>query len=194
MLGMVATQSRPLTLALARHGLVILLIASVALNLSLSQELRASRRKSEAGPLAGTIVPAVRGVTKQGVVSTVQFDSNVPTVFYYFSAACGWCERNWANVEALLKQSRGRYRIVGVAASAEIPTALNGSRLSLPYLTSVDPDTLAAYGFRSTPQTVVVGQDGRVLKSWTGAYQGAQAQDVARYFDVKLPGLLPKDK
>ena len=192
MFTVVASHFRWFTLRVIKHGLAILLVASVSLNMSLSAQLRESRKRSEAVLQPGTSVPPLTGVTTQGVLSTVQFNSSIPTVFYYFSAACGWCERNWANVEALVSQSRGRYRVIGIAATDETPAALNRSNSSLPFLKSVDRDTLAAYGFRGTPQTVVVGEGGRVLKSWTGAYQGAQARDISRYFDVHLPGLLPK--
>jgi hypothetical protein len=188
----VASHLRWFMIAVLRHGLAILLVASAALNMSLSAQLRESRKRSEAVLQPGTRVPPISGVTTEGVLSTIQFNSTVPTVFYYFSAACGWCERNWVNVEALVRQSHGRYRVIGIAATDETPAALKRSNPTFPFLKSVDPDTLAAYGFRGTPQTVVVGEGGRVLKSWTGAYQGAQAKDISAYFDVQLPGLLPK--
>lgn len=179
-------------IGLSRHWLVLLLLMSVGVNMSLSQELRVSRREAAGSVLPGTMVPPMRGVTRQGIPTTIQPNSAMPTVFYYFSAACGWCERNWANIDALVNQTRGRYRVVGIAASDEVPAAITDRAIPLSILTSVDSETLAAYGFRGTPQTVVIAGDGRVLKSWTGAYQGAQADSVATFFGVRLPGLLPK--
>ncbi len=32
---------------------------------------------------------------------SVRFDAGLPTVVYFFSPTCGWCERNWDNVLAL---------------------------------------------------------------------------------------------
>jgi len=183
---------RQIAEGIARYGIALLLVTSVGLNVSLSHELRASRLSRTTGILPGTIVPPISGVTSRGLASTIELKGGLPVVFYYFSASCGWCERNWSNVEALVRQTRGRYRVVGIAASADIPAAVKDGATPIAVLTSVAPSTLAAYGFRSTPQTVVVGQDGRVLKSWTGAYQGEQAENIKSFFGVQLPGLLPK--
>ncbi len=176
----------------AKYGFSILLLASIGLNMWLGEELRATRRKSQIRVSPGTLVPSMSGVTNTGEAATIQLEAEMPTVFYYFSASCGWCERNWANVEALVRQTYGRYRVIGIAASEEVPAAVKDRGIPLRILTSVNKDTLAAYGFRGTPQTVVVGPDGRVLTSWTGAYQGDQAKSVAKFFRVRLPGLSPK--
>lgn len=192
MLQIVVDRCRRGLLVLVKYGPAFLLVISVGLNVSLSRELRATRRQPEGGVLVGTILPPISGVTTHGMALTIQPLADRPTIFYYFSATCGWCDRNWPNIEALVRQTSGRYRVVGVAATAEIPAAVHDRAIPLPILTSVDADILAAYGFRGTPQTVVIGQDGRVLKSWTGAYQGDQAESVANFFGVTMPGLLPK--
>ncbi len=192
MLQIVVGRCRRFFVVLVKHGSALLLVISVGLNLALSQELRAARRQPEGGAAAGAILPPISGLTPNGVPLTIRPLADLPTVFYYFSAACGWCDRNWANVEALVKQTSGRYRVVGVAATEDVPAAIRDREISLTILTAVGADTLAAYGFRGTPQTVVIGQDGRVLKSWRGAYQGDQAESIADFFGITMPGLLPK--
>jgi hypothetical protein len=56
------------------------------------------------------------------------------------------------------------------------------------------PETLKAYKLRSTPQTIVVSPEGKVLQNWVGAYVGGQKSQVEAFFHVSLPGLreLPK--
>jgi hypothetical protein len=44
-------------------------------------------------------------------------------------------------------------------------------------------------GLGSTPQTIVISPEGRVLKNWTGSY-GEQVQaELEEYFQIRLPGL-----
>lgn len=176
----------------ARNALPILLVSSVGANLALSRELRESRRELVDGPVRGSSVPPIRGI-EAGTGSTVAHErQDLPTVFYYFSANCGWCDRNWANIEVLAKQTGGRYRVVGVAASDDIPEVIAVRAIPMSVLKGVEPEILAAYGFRGTPKTVVVGSDGRVLQAWTGAFQGDLAERVEKFFGVHLPGLLPR--
>ena len=63
---------------------------------------------------------------------------------------------------------------------------LEGSGLS--------PETLKTYKLGSTPQTIVISPEGKVLQDWVGAYVGDQKSQVEAFFQVTLPGLreLPK--
>jgi len=192
MLSNVVERCQRIMAVVARNALATLLLVSVGLNVSLSHELRVSRRGSANGPLPGSILPPIHGIEARAESIVPSKQEELPTVFYYFSAACGWCDRNWANIEVLAKQTSGRYRIVGVAASDEVPDVLRERGIPMSVLTDVDSGILAAYGFRGTPQTVVIGNDGRVLQAWTGAFEGDQAKRVERFFGVHLPGLLPR--
>ena len=44
-------------------------------------------------------------------------------------------------------------------------------------------------GLGSTPQTIVIAPDGRVLKNWIGAFGMPVQTQVEEFFDVRLPGL-----
>jgi len=171
---------------------VVLLLMSVGLNVVLSQELRASRSASGPSLEAGTLVPDIVGLSRDGAPVRISFDADVPTVLYYFKDDCGWCERNWPNVNALVTQTRGRYRVIGIAASSATSANRREHLALLPVVTGLDAETIAAYRFYGTPQTVVVAPGGRVLKSWTGAYQSRQADVIGEFFGVALPGLLPQ--
>jgi hypothetical protein len=49
------------------------------------------------------------------------------------------------------------------------------------------------YGLGSTPQTIIVSLDGKILQNWVGAYTGDRRAEVERFFGVSLPGLTAKD-
>ncbi|HSC07941.1 MAG TPA: hypothetical protein VLD59_14040 [Steroidobacteraceae bacterium] len=83
-----------------------LLLVSVCVNVLQAARIN-TLLETRAAPLAplGALAPVLDGVTTSGVRSRVAFDDGKPAVIYYFSSACGWCERNWPNVEALAAAS-----------------------------------------------------------------------------------------
>jgi hypothetical protein len=65
---------------------------------------------------------------------------------------------------------------------------LRGHNLLIPAITSLPTDgALTAIWTGGTPQTIVVGQDGVVMKAWPGAYSQPVKAEVERYFSVTLP-------
>jgi hypothetical protein len=172
--------------------LTVLLIFSAGLNVLLSRELQRAQRTPSRAPATGTLVPALAGRTPEGHPLTISFDRQLPTVLYYFSAECGWCERNWANVDAMRAETQERYRFIGIAATARVPAYMENTAIPLTIVTGLDATTRAAYRFSGTPHTVVVGPDGRVIDSWLGAWDGAQARAVSARFGATLPGLSPR--
>ncbi len=46
-----------------------------------------------------------------------------------------------------------------------------------------------AYGLGATPETFVVGPNGRIMRIWKGAYMGPVASEVAALLEVRLPGM-----
>lgn len=176
---------------LSRYGLTLLLISSAGLNILLSRELRATRPEPPRAVEPGTVARTLTGHSVDGTAVSVAFVNELPTVLYYFSAECGWCERNWANVDALRAQTRGRFRVVGVAASATIPTYMAQGSSPMMIVTGVDQHIRDAYQFHATPSTVLVGTDGRIRDSWRGAWQRKSATSISALFAVTLPGLSP---
>jgi hypothetical protein len=45
------------------------------------------------------------------------------------------------------------------------------------------------YKLGSTPQTIVISPEAKVLQDWIGAYVGDQKSQVEAFFHVSLPGL-----
>jgi peroxiredoxin len=170
--------------------LILLLLASATLNVALSAQLKSRPHRDGPDTLQmGSPVPAFLSFTSGGTVHRKTFDANVPTILYYFSPSCSWCERNWANVQALAAASQGRYRWVGVSTVPVDRTFLQSRGLDFEVVSGVADDVLNAFRFSVTPQTLVVSPDNRVVRSWTGAYRGQLADHVQSFFGVKLPGV-----
>src|SRR5712692_7588251 len=92
-------------------------------------------------------------------------------------------------------QRGGRYRFIGVSLSQEtLAEYVAKNDLKLPVYSGLSPETLKTYKLGSTPQTIVISPEGRVLQNWAGAYVGEQKAQVEAFFHVSLPGLrkLPK--
>jgi len=59
--------------------------------------------------------------------------------------------------------------------------------------TRLTSETIESLGLGSTPQTIVISAEGRVLKNWKGAYGERVQPDVEAYFGIRLPGLSSGD-
>jgi hypothetical protein len=127
-----------------------------------------------------------------GEARSVEFAGAQPTVLYYFSPNCHWCERNWSNVRTLAAQTRNRYRFIGISTTDQVSAYLAERDLSFETVTGIPESVLRRYGIGGTPRTIVISQQGRVLGDWLGAYSTATQLAVERFFGVSLPGLLPE--
>lgn len=176
-----------------------LLVCSVALNVMLSLKLRQLTGAWEAyrneGRLAvGAAVPAVRGKDLRGTDVTLTYGrGEAGTVLYVFSPQCNWCTRNLNNMTALASAVRGKYRFVGLSLSTDkLPQYVSQNRLEFPVYSDLPADVVAAYHLGATPQTLVISPAGRVERSWTGAYIADTGQEIERYFEFVLPGVVER--
>ena len=166
--------------------------AALALSLLLNVCLGASLRHAAnhgAGPAVGDLVPVITGKSKDGQVRLDFRTRQQPVILYYYSPTCRWCDRNWSNVQALASQTAGRFRFVAVSSSEDAGSLDALHRQMLPGIFAVPAAERAAYGFSSTPRTMVVSDDGRVLGTWAGAYQDELKAKLQEFFGVTLPGL-----
>ena len=173
-----------------KHAPIVLLVLSVALNVVLSKRLIALRQPSVTSLQPGERVAPLQVKTLSGDAVTIGFDAALPTLFYYFSPTCGWCERNWENVRALVDGAPSRYRFVGLSSTPKgVEEKLREHALSFEVYTGITSDAARAYRLTGTPHTVLVSPQGTVIRAWAGAYVTKQAPDIERYLALKLPGL-----
>ncbi len=180
---------------------ILLLLISVSLNVVLarrlwsfthSQSIKAAERLLK----VGTTVPPIAAKRLDGEPGVISYQgTEQSTVLYIFTPPCSWCARNMDNLKTLLDKERGHYRFVGLSLSEQtLREYVAKNDLKLPVYSGLSSETLKAYKLGSTPQTIIISTDGRVVQNWMGAYVGDQKSQVEAFFHVSLPGVpeLPK--
>lgn len=187
---------RPDVNQLLSGALIVLLLISATLNVALATALQERKRGVAVGLDPGTELSPLAGVTPEGRDLVIDYSSDSrPTVLYYFSPACAWCERNWPNVRALTTATSDRFRWIGVSAATteDLAAFTAARRLDLEVITALAPELISEYRLTGTPNTLVVGSDGRLVKGWVGAFQGELAGEIEAFFGTELPGLAPSE-
>ena len=180
--------------------LTVLLILSVGLNVLLSQKVREVtevsrllRLKLEAPVLGpGAKAPEFSAHELDGHEKLLSYaEVDVPTVLYVFTPDCHWCARNLENIRSVVDGAGNRFRFFGVSLTdKDLPAYLTQNKLPFHVYQTPSEEVRIAYGFNSTPSTIVVSPSGSVLQYWKGAYSEDVATEVEGYFQVKLPGLI----
>lgn len=175
--------------------LVLVLVASLSLNVYLGWRVKQARTAAAAPQNTLQLAPGTRlapftAVSVDGQPYTISFEnSDKPTVFYVLSPSCIWCERNKANIAKLAELKGNDFRFIGLSLiEPGLREYVQGHHLNFPTYTRLTPETIHSLGLGSTPQTIVVSPEGRVIKNWTGAYERVKPE-VEAYFGVQLPGL-----
>ena len=138
----------------------------------------------------GRGVPSIHVTDLEGKQAVISYAGYPQTVLYVFVPPCRWCARNLANVQALARAGGKTYRIVGLSLSDEnLKEYVARSGVEFPVYSHLAPEAIGALGLGSTPQTLVVSPEAKLLRNWTGAYSGDLQAEVERYFGVRLPGL-----
>ena len=171
---------------------LVLLVLSVGVNVLQAQKIRTLVVSSRpAASVVGRSVASINGATLDGQSAAVVVRGALPTVVYYFSTSCGWCDRNWANLEAVADAARGRYRVVAVSSEQGLKSYVQQRALSVDVIEQLSPEIERLLNLSGTPKTVTIGADGIVTHEWAGAYTNRVARQVEELFDLTLPGLTP---
>ena len=175
--------------------LLALLAASLSLNVYLGLKVQGTSPsgspRAESKLSAGANVPPVEASDLQGQKATITYaDKGKPTVLYVFSPKCGWCSNNMENIRTLSDARKDSFSFVGLSlAGDKLEGYVNAHRLDMPVYQSPSSDALNTLGLGSTPQTIVISAEGKVIKNWIGAYTGEVQADVEKYFGLELPGV-----
>lgn len=167
----------------------VMLALSVTVNVMQAQRIRMLVTVEPTDTLVGRSGGLIEGFTLDGSAVTLGTGPGVPVVLYYFSSSCGWCARNWENVEALVKASNGRYRVVALSSERNLKAFASRQRLTVEVIEGISAASMARYQFSGTPHTVVVDAAGTIAHSWRGAFGARIERQIEDLFDVALPGL-----
>jgi len=180
----------------ADRFLLLLLLASLSLNVYLGWKVKQTPTASSVPPITARISPGLKvdpvtAVGLDGKQLTIAFDTtDKPTVFYVVSPSCIWCERNKANIGTLTATKGNDFRFIGLSlAESGLKEYVDRHHLNFPMYTRLTSGTISSLGLGGTPQTIVISPDGRVLKNWIGAYTEQLQPEVESYFGIQLPGL-----
>lgn len=175
---------------------LLLLLASLSLNVYLGWQVRQAKTPSSSQQNTfklspGMKVESVTAVAVDGKPVTISYeDSDKPTVFYVLSPSCVWCERNQANIDKLAELKGNDFRFIGLSlVEPGLKEYLEEHQLRFPTYTRLTSEAINSLGLGGTPQTIVISPEGRVLKSWRGAYTEQVQPELEEFFQIRLPGL-----
>ena len=191
--------------------LSVLLLLSVVINVALVGQVRSlagplnsclavlrfgpgndgPSKTAASAPRVGAAVPPLKAHDLGG--HEVTLDVARPgknTVLYVFSPHCVWCKRNAPNMRALTEAAGKRFDFVPISLDAAgVTEFLSSAGIHSASYADPSQSTRTAYGMGATPETIVVGPDGRIIKDWKGAYRAEVASEVSSVLGVRLPGL-----
>jgi hypothetical protein len=171
--------------------LMALLVVSVVFNWVLVYRPNVVSRSSRRPAMwtVGTIAPPLIVDDTEGQRVWLEWDAQKkPTVLYLFSPDCGWCDRNLQGARMLITLRSDKYDVTTIALMGPSGWG-NKPRADLgvkPYSIS-STVRKAGYALSGTPQTVVIGQRGKILANWMGAYNTAIQKDIERVLGVQVP-------
>jgi len=91
-------------------------------------------------------------------------------------------------MNALVSQMNGKYDFIGLSLSSDgVAEFTREHDTAFPVYLDVSSETVSGYGLGTTPQTIVVAAEGKILANWRGAYLGQVRSEVQKFFGVRLP-------
>ena len=169
-----------------------LLVLSLCLNVYLGWKIKQPNVPGNTAKLSpGTKVDPVTALGHDGKPLTISYNgSDKPTVFYVITPSCIWCRRNQANINKVADTKVNDFRFIGLSlAEPGLKEYVEKHHLEFPIYAGLTKETIQSLGLGSTPQTIVVSPEGKILRVWMGAYDNETRREVEAYFGVQLPGL-----
>jgi len=175
---------------------IALLICSVILNLFLARTTKSLRSallhvKAEDSMLVGGSLPPIAAKGLDGRPAIIRYGPDeLPTILYVFTPPCGWCTKNIQNIKALAEGTKGKYRVIGLSLSSDnLQEYVTKSDLTFAVHSDLSPGVTTTYRMGGTPQTIVISNEGKLVKEWKGAYMGNTKKEIETQFGLELPGI-----
>jgi len=168
---------------------LVLLAVSAGVNVLQAQKIKSMRDSGKPPSSIDRVAAPVAGFSMAGLPLELAPRGDVPTVLYYFSPTCSWCDRNWDNIGALVAAANGRYRVVAVSTTRGLREYADTRGLNLDVIEGISENTRQAFGFTSTPHTLVVSTEGVITHEWRGAFTPRIERQIEQLFGIELPGI-----
>ncbi len=180
---------------LRKSPLLILIVSSLTLNAALAARVQRQRgiiKSLTPGPVlkVGDRFGPLTGTTLQGEPATLVPAEHAGLVLYVYTASCGWCVRNANNMRETLNAARLRgMSVYALALDRKGAKEFLDSHSVEASIVVPSDAAKEAYSLGGTPQMLIIGPDGRIVKNWRGAFNKSTAAEVEAYFKISLPGL-----
>lgn len=136
--------------------------------------------EADADPWIGVKVDSIQVIGEDGGEHDVVLaGADRPTVLYAFRDSCSWCTMNRPALAALMNKVSGQYRFIHLSTEPLVQPAAG--------VYVIAPSTRTALELGTTPETIVLGQDGVIQQRWSGAYAGRTGRSVEAFFGISLP-------
>jgi hypothetical protein len=156
---------------------ILLIVSNVLLARRIAQMRKIDDQLNASNKLEpGSAVPPLIGYDVAGNKLTYDYGTDPrDTVLLVFSPGCHACDENWPNWTRLIKglNSQSTRLVIANVASGLPVTSEYIARHEIggvPLIAEVSPESMQAYRMIYTPQTILVGRDGKVRKVQTGAF------------------------
>lgn len=134
----------------------------------------------------GVKVPTLSGTDPSGNHVGVSYRDGQPkALLLVYSPSCGACTVNWPFWQQILRH-------YGASNARVVAVSMEESGASTKYLSEVgirdvevvlmpDPDSVIAYQFRLTPQTILIGPASKVEGVWSGLLNQKEVSDIEQH-------------
>jgi peroxiredoxin len=173
----------------------LILASSLFVNGLLARQVYSDSRllaqRNPATLQVGDSVPTLTATDLTGAMATIDPRNTESTVLYVFAPACGWCARNLDNLRAVAEAAAKKgLRFIAVSITDDdVKDYAREHNLAMPVVIA-SPQSKSEYRLGATPHTLVIDRQGRVSKSWRGAFTGSTAKEISEFFGAALPGLI----
>lgn len=141
-------------------------------------------RRAYTEPPPGSRLPPVTGLDLGGARTTIGFGMGEKgTIFLVVSKTCPYCKVNWPMWRSLMGFDWfAAYRVVFLDLSDEVDVSYFAEQgISKPMVVkNLDPAVRLGYNLRVTPQTILVGPDGRTRGVWSGVLSTDHLKQIVK--------------
>lgn len=161
---------------------LLILAASVSLNCYQALRLRDFKRllQSHMEIQVGTVVGSLSVSDAEGRAVDIQLlNTKCPIVLYIVSPSCRWCDENAPRVSAVFNRYKYRAHFYAISLLPEgLPEFVQRTNLAMPVFTMRDLRAGRLLKLGATPQTIVIGSNGKVHRVWTGLYDASFEKEI----------------
>jgi peroxiredoxin len=176
--------SEKMALLLTTLGVVL-----VAVNMLLVQQNKTLKSQFGGGDRSlelkiGKELPPMEGLGIDGEKAKFDYGRDArKTLLLVFSPGCYACEQNMDNWRGMISGlDEDSYRVIAVSLKPDgVKEYISKQDLpDIPVIAEVDPKVRVAYGLVVTPQTVLIGADGKAEKAWTGLLHEEEMEEIGQ--------------